>query len=216
MLKVVAIVLGVAILGLGAYFVIQNNQQELSTQQTVSNAESLDGEATFRELLALGDNIRCNVSYEPEEYNGVFDGTVFIAGERMRADFVMNSPEGTMETSVINTGDRVYTWGSTPMGRMAIMFDAPEDTPESDSDDTDEPFDMDENVTYRCGTWTVDASVFAPPADIEFVSFQEQMQQQMQMMQQGQQEVSQQQCDACLNIPDTAAQQQCLQMLGCN
>ena len=230
MTKIIIAVLALSVLGVGIFVVTQNKTNEQVQNKPDTSLEesgeletfeeiTFNGSGTFRDLLALGTNVMCTISYTPKDFEGKIEGTVYVSGENMRADFFMSSAIGNIETSVINTGDTGYTWGTTPMGEIALMFETStniQDTQaiQDSSEPTDEvPFNMDENISYTCERWSVDKSKFVPPSDINFVDFKANLETQMQA---GQANINSLQCNACNNIPDASAQAQCKATLGCS
>jgi len=51
--------------------------------------------------------------------------------------------------------------------------------------DTQAPFDLQDEVSYECERWTVDASLFVPPPDVEFTDMTAMMEAMMQDMPEG-------------------------------
>lgn len=219
---------GVIIVVIGAMFLVTQNDKKQATVvfddldiEDVTELDELisfDGSGTIKELLEFGKNIICDISYvfdangnqySTGEYGGSLEGTVYVAGDNFRADLLMITNDGFMESSVIHTDSKGYTWGTTPLGEIAIMFDIEESATEG-SQEPSEVFGADENVTYDCRGWGVDPTKFIPPSDITFVDFATSIESQLQI------DGASVQCGSCDQIPDETAKAQCRSALQCN
>lgn len=221
-MKILAIIAGVVLVAGGTVYFIMNQHADemegvedmMEENEDVMEEFDQSGRGSLSALMAFGQNITCDFTYAPEE-GGTTEGTVYIASERMRGDFVMLENGSEYEMHVINDTEYGYTWGKGPEGEMAMKFPVSEDDDssihENDRDDSYEPIGMDEDVEYECKRWGVDESKFTPPSDVTFMDFSAQMNQ----MQQTQFDIQGAQCGACDQLPDAASQAQCKAALGC-
>ena len=183
------------------------------TEMQELDSSALTGQGTLRSLLGLGQNVKCEFVYIDDENDNTTSGTVYVAGERMRGDFDMMQDNEPYSMHMIRDAEYAYTWGDGPMGEMATKMKLETQTPteanSTDPVDTD-PFESDERVDYECESWTVAASQFTPPSDVEFMDMSAQMEQ-MHMMQ-GDMKAAQ--CAACDQAPE-GSREQCRAALGC-
>lgn len=217
---IIASILGVVVVGGGLYVVSSgsssNTGEGQSNNEVSGSPRDVSGTGTFLGLLERGDSLTCDISYTDEE-GSTMDGTVFFSDGNMRGDFTMQFDGEQMETHVIHDGEYAYSWGASSAGNMAVKF--PIDEPDDAEMSREEPatgengqFDFDQEVAYDCSAWRTDASKFVPPADIEFVDLEAQMNA---MFDSSSTAGGAGQCAACEQIPDAAAQSQCRAALGC-
>ena len=193
---VVLCVLGVVLVAGWLYF--SGNQNQSESNLTANNGQNptvesepvatdddagevpLAGLGSFASLMALGQSLRCDFSYVAPETRGAVAGTVYIDGENIRNDFDMEQAGQLFESHMIQDGEYAYSWSQSPQGTFAIK------TPVNDEDDSGIEFDtspsanrsvdLDHQVEYDCQVWSADPSMFVPPADIEFLSIDEMIQ----------------------------------------
>lgn len=216
----------VAVLGVDAFFFItgkahapENGMGEQQERNSVTEGafapaltQTENGTGSFRKLLGLGKSLSCAVSYTSTDTHGAgtYDGTVYVSGQKMRMEFTSSVGDVSMKSNVINDGTQGYMWGSTAQGTMAIKF--PIDATQT-SDAQKQKFNLDQNVNYNCKNWSVDESMFVPPADLKFMDMGAMMKQ---AMPKGTEGIKNAQCATCNQITDNSAKAQCLQTLSCN
>jgi hypothetical protein len=181
MSKQLGIVIGavgaLVVIGTAAYMLFLNPQSSdrqssaditESTQQDSTTANSL------RELLGLGKNVTCTMTYP----KGNGSGTVYVAGERVRGDFNTPGPEGEMmESHMIRDNEYGYFWTGAEGTKIKIDETQQAETTEKSQQ---ESVDLDEEVDMDCSSWSVDNSMFNVPQGVEFTDLSEAM-----MMMQG-------------------------------
>jgi hypothetical protein len=223
MKKLLGVLLSVIVIGgAGYYLYMQSSGKDVSEPASEGVMESdvvvddeetsaPSGSGTLKSLLALGQNLTCDFSYTEPESGSQTEGTTYIADENMRGDFTMTQDGEEYTMSAIHDGEFVYTWGSGPMGAMAMKFpvDDTEVSSETSVRDND-PLQSDDEVEYDCRRWSVDSSKFVPPSDIEFQDIGMQIQQ----INSGSGDLKAAQCAACDQVP-AEARAQCLEALGC-
>jgi hypothetical protein len=201
MQKIIYVLVGLVVVG-GVWYITTTDTptEEASTSTDAERAtetapdtvepETLSGFGSLKNILGLGDTIRCEFrsTFEGQTSEGVF----YTDGERFRVDSTVTSPEsGTITSNMINDGIYTYTWGQSPQGAMAIKMATPEesdpmDWATEDWEANEESYvDFEQEVEYDCDRWNVDTSVFVPPSDVEFVDMEAMMQEAMQGMPEG-------------------------------
>lgn len=201
MQKVLIAILGIAVVGGGILLLTHSPSSDESTVTTQQTSEqnqeeyteveesNLKGSGSLAQLFGKGENIRCefNSTIEGQSSSGVF----YTDGERFRVDAVHTTSEGTITSNIINDGEYAYTWGDTPNGTIGIktphtnMDTSVDSYGEFSAQDEGSYVDIDEQVTYDCDRWNVDASVFVPPSTIEFMDMETMMREMMQGMPEG-------------------------------
>jgi hypothetical protein len=131
---------------------------------------------SLKDLLEKTAPTRCTVTSSNDRVRS--DGVVYIAGGKMRSDFTstVTSGPGTgqvMVAHMIIDADMSYMWGDNPemkmgikMARKEMMDVAPEKGMNAPANQA--ALDMNEKSDYSCEGWTLDASRFVPPSDIQF------------------------------------------------
>lgn len=169
----------IAIIAIGVWYVISSQKDDTVTETntTPTAAESATapaedtrvGQGSFASLLARGGRVRCTYTGTTEDGTNV--GTMYTDGQRVRIESSHTSADGTLDTTMITDGSTTYTWGTTESGTMAIKMtnqDSTADAVASPESPGSTGVDMDAAVSYDCAPWSVDASLFVPPSDIEF------------------------------------------------
>ena len=115
--------------------------------------------------------MECTFTYSDEMGSG--EGTSYFDGEQMRVS-AMHEEEGmTLVSNVINDGMYMYVWGESQEGDFegdfAVRMEATEESMMEHEDGLNETTAFNEEVDYDCREWSIDPSVFNPPAGIEFM-----------------------------------------------
>ncbi len=176
-----------------------------------AQVEGIDGNefvGSIGDLLKAGKNVTCTFTRTDEA--GEMEGRVYVAGTKMRGEFVMtNATFGTMTMHVLRDGDYGYSWGfpSETQGTK-VKLDS-EGKPVQVSA-KDEP-GIDDPMEYRCSSWRADASKFILPSTVTFQDISAQVEQMQKVMQ----DKKSAQCGACDQVPEGSGRDQCKQAMGC-
>lgn len=202
----------VVVIGGGAYVALQkmgSGEEKASENMALeqSAGEQAATRGTFAQLMLSGQPLEC--TFEHDDGTNKSSGTVYMAngGERLRGDFTIEqSGAGPMEAHMVRDGGYNYIWGSFyPQGVKAAVTLENKDKLFEEKDGTST---IDEDTSFECRPWSVNASAFALPSDVEFLDIAAQMETMMKT-----QGVS---CSMCDQAPAGAAREQCLMALGCN
>jgi hypothetical protein len=182
--NIVLIVVGLAVITGFSYFALfstpaQENFNQLSIDSGSLPTDSVEikvekktpqkGFGTMNELRLLNENIECTIIYTPAESGKEIEGTFFANDERIRADFLIDSPDqkGQILSSIIIENNLMYVWSDidgdsygfkTDLGKVA-----------NDDVRSNEPVPVDQNIAYDCKPWElVDNTVFVPPTYVLF------------------------------------------------
>ncbi len=168
--KAVIAVVVILLLGVGGYFYF-NKSRNVETAGGISS-----GVKSLKELLASGVPQKCTFASDDE--SGKTEGTSYIAGGKVRADFTSTINAKTTVSHMISDNKTSYIWtdGDKTGFKMTIT--------ETDTNATDSPVtgetasqgneaDLDQKSDYKCSVWVPDNSMFTPPADVKFTDFSE-------------------------------------------
>lgn len=173
------IVSGVVALGIGGFVVWQFNTDSsdavVPVKETtmiegafeyMDDTQPVTGTDTLATLLELGRNIECTFSFKDNDVYS--EGTGFFSDGRVRIDALSlaNVSENHV-SSIIIAPETMYIWGTSDIGSFALKLPTPTSTVAHN--DTSDYLSPNEAVSYSCVPWTVDNSVFTPPASVEFL-----------------------------------------------
>jgi hypothetical protein len=176
--------LSVALVGFGYYtlFVtpanetinqVERDQAEFAQERTEvtskQDAEPRKGVGTLDYLRLLNEDLECTIVYEPQEGQESVEGTYFVNDGRMRGGFLTAAPDlsGQILSSMIIADSTIYVWSEINGENYGIQM--PLTALQDETQVTNEPIELDADVTYDCAVWeNVDNTVFLPPTDVLF------------------------------------------------
>ncbi|MBI4037992.1 hypothetical protein HY382_03035 [Candidatus Curtissbacteria bacterium] len=163
-----AIAIVIAIL-VGGYLVM-NKKSPSTSQPTTTQEQTAEDEGivkgSIKSLLSGGKNVTCSVKYPMGD--SAYEGKVFVAGSKMRGDFTTAVEGKTMESHMISDGTYTYSWASGMPQGVKMKMDETQ-TQASPVAGQSQQLDVEKQVDMNCSNWSVDNSVFTPPADIKFM-----------------------------------------------
>lgn len=179
--SIVAVIVGV----MAVYMLFSNNPKESSVdnftpQETVSEeskvvAEPTSGSGTLKSLLERAEDLECTIAYTDEDSGQAVDGTYFTSRGKMRGDFIIPGPTGTMVSSMIMRDATMYSWTEIDGETYGMKIDLDtmaEQKKTGEGPDTHEPVPLDNQVNYSCKAWVnVDGSIFEAPTNIIFKDY---------------------------------------------
>ena len=118
--------------------------------------------SSFTRLMAAGQSVECSF----EKKDGSQKGTMYVAGEKLRGEFLMKEGGSEYTMHMIRDTEKMYTWGG-PMGEgqgmimpVSMQGRSPMGGPQTAN--------MDEEMDFTCKPWSADAGQFQPPSDVTF------------------------------------------------
>ena len=150
---------------------VSDTQEEVDSMESTTGANPA-GTGALAELFLSGQPLECQFTFVDEGYVG--EGVSYMDGEQMRMSAAIQQNGTSMTSDYILTGNTMYMWAETLEGFFAVSMPAGEES--GMMDDEDDFLSMDDEVTYECQPWSVDASVFVPPTDVEFMDMGAMMQ----------------------------------------
>lgn len=205
---ILAVVVILALLGLFAFSqmkkpispageqsAIQQNSSVPATQESITKG-------SLRSLIAAGKNVNCEINFP----DGNTKGTTFVSGNKMRGDFTVKGPDGKeMASHMINDGTYAYLWTDTVKQGTKMKIDA---VKPSVSPAGVQGADLDREVDLKCSPWSVDASKFNIPPDIQFNDVSSMLKNT------GASSAPKVDKSICDQIPDAASKAECIKALG--
>ena len=169
-IKIAAVVAAIIILGGGGFFIYSKNKAQTApaSQTATVSATPSSNSATqsLANILGGGGNKKCTFS-EAGTTGGSTNGTIFVSGTNVHGDFTITTSSGKTETDhIIRIGDQNYIWGdSFPSGiKMTMSLQQ-----FANNQQTSQTFNTNQKANFNCGGWSVDASMFTPPASVHFM-----------------------------------------------
>lgn len=157
--KILVYVVAAAVVLGGAYWLMAGKGSAPAGAESPSPASAQP--ASFADIMRAGGDAECSVSTETAQ--GSASGTVFVSGQDVRGDFVMQAAGKTMHSSFIRTGGTMYMWTDMFPQGFKSPAKADEDPIAALNDGTVPP-----GTRYECRGWTRDAAKFALPAGVTF------------------------------------------------
>lgn len=163
--KIIAAVIAVVVIVGGVYAVTQNNKntEVASNTESENRAEGATAEtASIKSLMQKGGSQQCTFSTVADGSKS--DGTIYLAGGKMRGDFDVITENVTVMSHTIFDGTTSYIWTHDAGEGLKMNVD-PADI-ESYADN--QPISADKNLEFECKSWNEDSSKFVPPSDVKF------------------------------------------------
>ena len=218
--KIILVLILVAVLGGGGYFLYKSQtQSQLAPGQSTSKTEDSDATSFtggIADLLRMGRDMQCDFSFADETM--ITTGKVYVAngGQKVRGDFdATPTGEATTTSSIIQDGKTAYYWSTAMEQGIKMELDLDKsafdvDSYANTSSDTNPVANLEDDVDYSCKGWRVDNRMFTPPSNVEFMDFSAQIDA---MMENNGYDKAQM-CGACDSL-EGDSKASCLQALGC-
>ncbi len=223
MKKILPLIILILVLIFVAFFVYKPKSEVPSTKSTSPGMTVGEGvvekfSGSLMDLFNSGKAMKCTSTFKTDD--GTMSTLAYVSKEKTYAETMYKSTAGEeMANYAIFDGDWMYSWDDTKKGTKMqiskleelgddteVTYDE-EEMDETDFSEVDKSVEMD--ADYSCEPWSVDNSKFSPPADVEFMDFEEMMQQ---ALPEGMPQVD---CSLCDELDDAAAAAQCRTALGC-
>ena len=169
-LLIIAIIAILAIGG-GAYVVTKNKEAKIKTgiegngELNVNANAKGETKGSLRSLLGIGKDTMCTFTSTAGGVNS--SGSVFVASSgEMRGEFTSQTSTGTQTSSMIVKGGTSYVWSGSQGIKMSSNKVNASASAEGKAKSS---VDLDSQVNYKCGNWTVDQSKFIVPTTVKFL-----------------------------------------------
>jgi hypothetical protein len=140
--------------------------------------------SSLKDLMNLGRSVKC--TYEFSDGQVTSKGVTYVSGEKTRSEATVVTPEG--EEIISNTiveGNTMYSWSDQDKKGIKITWsdeDMDEDMDLPEAGDSYEYNDLNKEMDYKCSPWIPDNSKFEAPNDVEFVDYNQMINDTMKMM----------------------------------
>lgn len=149
-----------------------NNESQSTAQQTPNTnneQKTVSTNYSVSELAAAGRAQKCNFTYSGSTGNST--ATMYTDGAgKSRIDMNNVSEQGNAGTiTQIVRDSKSYTVITTAGQKMGFVLDINQ-TQSSNSSSSNQGVDPNASFAMNCEEWTVNASLFEIPADVQFIS----------------------------------------------
>lgn len=153
--------------GIGGYLILHKNTAtapKTTTPIAASPTQANSGGMTMAEIFASGQNKKCTFEVAGKT-GGKTLGTFYVSGANAYGTFDVTTNGKTQTTYIVRNGDTNYIWGGAlPTGiKMKLSVDEL-----SKNTQASQSLNIDQNTNFNCSGWTVDNSLFTPPANVKF------------------------------------------------
>lgn len=194
--KVIGVLLAIVVIAAGVYYI--TNSDRITAGLIGGQAQMPAGPTSLKELIASGVSQKC--TFSDDSSGAQTSGTVYVGSGKVRGDFSATSQGKVMGMHMIADGSEMHTWIDGMTSGFSMSMDATQS-----GTNTQQSFDSDKKIDYRCESWAVDASKFVLPSDITFQDVAAMMQGAMPGASAGtvpQIQATAAQCQACDQLPD--------------
>lgn len=166
--QIVVGLLVLIILAGGAFLMFKNSSKApvvtQEPQTTVEEQKPASTQKSINDLLTSGQAQKCTYKDKMAEVD--VEGTVYVAGGKMRSDYTSNTGGQTIMGHMVVSDNKSYIWMDGQSMGMMMTFD-PNKTPEA-APTGSQSVDVNKLIDYNCSGWASDNSVFIPPSNIKF------------------------------------------------
>ncbi len=207
--KFIPVIFVSAFVFVGAGCGSNNSNPQPTSQPAAQNGAPVNGGSFLADSNSLGDlvkqgkSVKC-VLLKSGPY--IASETTYISHGKMRSDETLAGPDGVpvkgpgnapIATHSIIDGTSIYSWEDDHKDQATkSTMEELQKLGGATSTPTQAPSTADVQ-NFTCSNWFADASLFTPPADINFRSFKEVM------------------CAPCEKISDATYKAQCKKSIGC-
>lgn len=211
--KKILVVIVLLLITAGAYF---GYTKFMAGKVPGGSTESASGAKSLKDLLSSGVAQKC--TYSTTDESGTSEGTTYVSGGKVRADFTTVMSGKTTKSHMITDNKTSYVWTDGEKNGFKTTIseeDAKADTSvSSDAEFSQSGASLNEKVDYKCSGWVVDGSFFTPPSNVTFTDFS-QLFAPTPAPAQGAGSSSSSQCSYCDSLAGED-KTQCLAALNCN
>lgn len=207
------------LIGGGVFLMNRQSSSPASDQSTLSpqspqNTTTATQTTSLKNLMASKGSQQC--TFNDTEMGS--SGTMYISGNKMRGDFSSTIDNRTTTSHMISEGENAYVWMDDQKSGFKVSLKSMEGLNAKVNTNAPQAVDINKQMDYQCSTWTVDASLFAAPTDVQFQDMSAMVENTGTTMEAdsaatmpNKQEI----CAACDQAP-AEAQAQCKAALNCN
>lgn len=172
---IVGFVIAVVVIGGGIwYYATSDTPMPQGEQTALENGKTGNkGSGSLSSLFGMTGSYTCTISSGAP--GGIARGTVYISDGNVRGDFVTVENNGQeIMVSMIQSGEYMYNWSSAASQGVKMKIDT--GTSMSIGNAGEAQFDTSAAVDYSCEMSSVDANLFVPPSEVQFMDLSAAMQ----------------------------------------
>lgn len=124
----------------------------------------IEGEGPLTEIIALQRDLKCSITTidsSPER-----TGMLYVAGKKIRGDFITVGAGKKLYTAMINDGAHIFTW--TIAAKTGLVLLATQNTQRAIV--SHGGVTADAILSYECAPWTPQIKFFTPPPVVVFLN----------------------------------------------
>lgn len=170
--RILAIVVGlVIVLGAGGILIFSRNSgnnNQNTTNGTSVPTQTAGGQTTsLVDILAMGKNQQC--TFSANNTDSATTGVIYLSSSsKIRTNLETSSNNKKSTINMIRVGDDNYIWGDALPTGLKLKLSLSDLSSNTQANQYINPT---EKADYKCIPWTVDESVFTPPANVQFSDF---------------------------------------------
>jgi len=185
----------------------EQNQNQNQANNPTDDAVNPTGEYSINELLTMNKSLKCTWK---ESATGASDVTnlMYIDGQRFYQDVTMGD---IGHAYMISDGEYLYMWNDfTDTASKMNIKETEKNTKPATEQASGNNTGLEQKKDFLCEKWSVDNSVFTPPAGKNFKDVTEEMTQAVGDLQKNAAQSNQQICDLCAQAPTQELRDSCL------
>lgn len=210
MMIIGAVIALVVIFGVGAFLhwksKTPSSETQMVNQQTPVPQEAT-AKGTIQSLIKAGKTVSCEVALPNQSGKGI----TYVSGNKMKSDFVMKIQDKEMTSHMLSDGENMYMWSDgTPQGTK-FKIDPNSPLPSTRPSGQLQEANLESEVDLKCSPWSMDASKFSVPTNIQFTDLSSSMNN---MMKSKSSAMPKTDSSMCNQISDPEGKASCLKALG--
>lgn len=164
--KVLMIIVVVLLLLAGGWYFMSSRKTNSPNIPGIVGGNQESSAKNLKDLLTKGIPQTCTYS------NAATTGTIYVSGGKMRGDIDTVVEDVTTKTHMLVMDNTSYIWSDGSKAGFKMSYD-PNATPVagSESSATNDTFDANADMDYKCKAWIVDSGKFALPTGVTFSDF---------------------------------------------
>ncbi len=160
--KIIAVILVLLVL-LGGWWFLSHKKESAPTNNSVAGTTA---STSLKSLLAAGSSQKC--TFHSDENGTQADGTFYVANGKSRGDITSTANGKPTKTHMIYSDSTSYVWMDDSTAGYKMSVDPSTLQAKGTTDSSQKSMDYSKDYNYQCSPWSADASMFTPPASVNF------------------------------------------------
>ncbi len=137
--------------------------KKTATKPAPTIAAKVSGIGPLSYLISLKEPLVCSVKTTTLSMKR--SGTVYVAGGKLRGDFLSSVNGVLVNASMIDDGTHLYAWASGATKGLELLAAS---SASGNAIANAGGIDLAAQVSYACNAWAEDSNVFIPPTSVTF------------------------------------------------